>query len=187
MSIYRCLSRFSPAELSEIQAVAMDMWKPFIRAMTSLLPDAPERIVFDRFHIVKHMNHAVDLVRRCENRELRVHGDDRLVGSKHLWLYATERVREHRVDEFTALRNTNLKTARTWAIKERLRAPWDMPTLPVAKKTVSSMALLGHALPSGSLEESRRHDSRSSCRCPCVLHSSHHELCPARRSTRPFR
>lgn len=133
-SVYRCLSRFSPAELSGIEAVAMDMWKPFIRAMSSLLPDAQERIVFDRFHIVKHMNHAVDLVRRRENRAIRADGDERLVGSKHLWLYATERVPEHRLADFTALRSTNLKTARAWAIKETLRALWDMPTLPRAEK-----------------------------------------------------
>ncbi len=42
---------------------------------------------FDRFHIVAHMNAAVDQVRRRENKQLRLDGDDRLVGSKHLWLY----------------------------------------------------------------------------------------------------
>ena len=41
----------------------MDMWKPFMGAMTLLLSDASTKIIFDRFHIVSHMNHAVDVVR----------------------------------------------------------------------------------------------------------------------------
>jgi transposase len=70
----------------------MDMWKPFMGAMTLLLPDASTKIVFDRFHIVSHMNHAVDMVRRRENRSLRAEGDERLVGGKSLWLYGIENV-----------------------------------------------------------------------------------------------
>ncbi len=128
-SVYRCLGRFSVDELANVEAVAMDMWKPFIRAMTTLLPRPDEQVVFDRFHIVSHMNDAVDIVRRRENRLLRAEGDDRLVGSKHLWLYGTERVPDHRFWDFFALRSANLKTSRAWAIKETLRGLWDMPSL----------------------------------------------------------
>jgi len=107
----------------------MDMWQPFIGAMTTLLPEASTKIVFDRFHIVSHMNPAVDRVRRRENRSLRAVGDERLVGSKYLWLYRTENVPPDRLHDFSALRNANLKTSRVWASKETLRALWDMPTL----------------------------------------------------------
>jgi transposase len=55
-------------------------------------------------------------------------GDDRLVGSKHLWLYAAERVPEQSFDDFFALQRANLKTSRAWAIKETLRCLWDQPT-----------------------------------------------------------
>jgi transposase len=93
-----------------------------------LLPQAETKIVFDHFHIVAHMNDAVDQVRRRENRELRSVGDDRLVGSKHLWLYSAERVPEESFYEFFALRQAALKTSRAWAIKETLRCLWDQPT-----------------------------------------------------------
>jgi transposase len=128
-SVVRCFGRFSLDELTGIQAVAMDMWQPFIRTMSSLLPEADNRIVFDRFHIVAHMNDAVDIVRRRENRALRAVGDERLVGSRHLWLYGAENVPEDRFHDFFQLRSANLKTARAWAIKETLRVLWDMPTL----------------------------------------------------------
>ena len=72
------------------------------------------------------MNDAVDVVRRRENRELRADGDARLVGSKHMWLYAAENLPDRYAADFTVLRRANLKTARAWAIKETVppcRAP----------------------------------------------------------------
>ncbi len=82
----------------------MDMWQPFIRMVSLLLPQAETKIVFDRYHVVAHMNDAVDQVRRRENRELRTLGDDCLVGSKYLWLYGAERVPEESFWDFFALR-----------------------------------------------------------------------------------
>jgi transposase len=54
-------------QLAGIEAVAMDMWGPFVRATRENVPDAERKIVFDRFHIMKHMNEAVDEVRKNEH------------------------------------------------------------------------------------------------------------------------
>jgi len=124
-SVVRCLGQFSLNELTAVRGVAIDMWDPFIRVITSMLPNAEEKIVFDRFHIVSHMNNAVDIVRRRENRGLRADGDERLVGTKHMWLYAEENLPEHYAADFASLRTSTLKTARAWAIKETLRDLWD--------------------------------------------------------------
>jgi transposase len=77
-----------------IKAVAMDMWPAFISSTTTHVPDAQRKIVFDRFHIAKHMSEAVDQVRRDENRELNSVGDETLVGTKHLWLWSYENLPE---------------------------------------------------------------------------------------------
>jgi transposase len=128
-SVVRCFGRFSLNELAAgIKGVAMDMWDPFIRVVSAMLPEADAKIVFDRYHIVAHMNDAVDIVRRRENRALRIDGDDRLVGSKHMWLYGAENLPEHYAADFSSLRQSNLKTARAWAIKETLRDLWNQPT-----------------------------------------------------------
>lgn len=87
-----------------------------------------EKIVFDRFHIMMHMNEAVDRVRRRENRALRADGDSTLVGSKHMWLYAHENLPDRYAEQFAELRVANLRTARAWAIKEMLRDLWDRPS-----------------------------------------------------------
>ena len=42
-------------------AVSMDMWEPYITVVGKKAPQA--RVIFDRFHIVKHLNEAVDKTR----------------------------------------------------------------------------------------------------------------------------
>lgn len=127
-SLMMCLGGFTMKELSQVDAVAMDMWEPYVQTLRILMPGAGEKIVFDRFHIVGHMNEAVDLVRRRENRSLRVDGDERLVGSKHWWLYGAENLPGRYEELFSSLRKANLKTARAWAIKELLRSLWKRPS-----------------------------------------------------------
>jgi transposase len=42
----------------------MDMWEPYVRSTRTSLPAADAKIVFDKFHVVKHLHEAVDKVRR---------------------------------------------------------------------------------------------------------------------------
>jgi transposase len=113
-----------PEARERIEAVAVDMWEPYLYSLHGNVPGASEKIVFDRFHIMQHMTRAVDLVRRREHRLLRAEGDESLKGSKYLWLYSAENLPEHMADRFTPLRSSHLKTARAWAIKESLRDLW---------------------------------------------------------------
>ena len=114
----------SEAQLGGIEAIAMDMWKPYIQSALEHLPGAESKIVFDRFHIMKHMVQAVDDVRKRENKDLRALGDDSLTGSKYAWIYS----RENRPDKyrqlFSSLKAQDLKTGRAWSIKESLRDLW---------------------------------------------------------------
>lgn len=112
---------FNPDELAAVEAVAMDMWGPYISSVSTHVPGAENKIVFDPFHVVQHATDAVDKVRRAEHRVLRAAGDDSLTGTRYLWLYGAERVPERRREAFEELRGANLKTARAWAIKESLR------------------------------------------------------------------
>jgi transposase len=47
-------------ERAAITAVAKDMWAPYEEAVRAQVPKADEKIVFDLFHIMTHMNEAVD-------------------------------------------------------------------------------------------------------------------------------
>lgn len=114
----------SSEQLAGIEAVAMDMWKPYIQSTKAHVPDAAEKIVFDRYHIMTHMGGAVDAVRKRENRDLSAEGKDTLKGSKYLWLYAGENLPERHRERFERLKALHLKTGRAWAIKEALRELW---------------------------------------------------------------
>ena len=51
-----------------IRMAVMDMWKPFRAATKKAAPRAA--IVFDKFHILRHLNDALDEVRRSEYARL---------------------------------------------------------------------------------------------------------------------
>jgi len=108
-----------------IQAVAMDMWEPYIRATREGLPEGEQKIVFDRFHIMRAMTGAVDTVRKQEHRAFRRAGlDSPLTGTRYLWLYSAEHLPASDAETSAALRALNLKVGRAWAIKEALRTLW---------------------------------------------------------------
>lgn len=103
----------------QVTAVALDMWKAYANAVSEKLPQAD--IVHDHFHISQHLNEAVDKVRRQENKALSEAGDNRLKGTKFLWTRNAENIPELALEGFEALRNSELKVSRAWAIKESFR------------------------------------------------------------------
>jgi transposase len=107
-----------------LEAVAMDMWAPYIASTREHVPDADRRIVFDKFHIAQHLGRAVDEVRRAENRELVRQGDNRLKKTKYLWLTNPDRMSTERWQGFASLRDSQLRVARAWAIKESAMMLW---------------------------------------------------------------
>jgi transposase len=124
----------TPEQMAGIEAVAMDMSESYIRSTQEHVPDAAEKIVFDKFHIVGHVSDAVDKVRRQEHRTLLREGDERLKGTKYLWLFNPWNLTEEEEEQFEALRHDNLKTGRAWALKETILRIWDKATPEKAKR-----------------------------------------------------
>lgn len=122
MQYYR---QFSEEERNQVESISMDMWDPYIAATREMIPGAEEKIVFDRFHIMRIVNKAVDEVRKKENRQLIQNNIHVLKNTKYLWLWNEENVPEFRKEEFIQLKSMDLKVCRAWAIKENLRRLWD--------------------------------------------------------------
>ena len=123
-ALTRWIQQLSPAQLEGIRSVSMDMWPAYIRAVEEGLPNAAEKICFDRFHVAKCLGEAVDKVRRQEHKELRKEGNQMLTGSKYTWLKSPPNMSMKQKRAFHALRTSTLKTARAWAIKEMARNLW---------------------------------------------------------------
>lgn len=119
------LQSLPPAQKHRIQWVSMDMWQPYIQATIKHLPHGARKIAFDRFHVAKQFNEAVDLVRRKEHKALAKEGDHRLKGTKYHWLRGGGPRKEAEQAQFDQLRQQELRTARAWAIKETAANLWD--------------------------------------------------------------
>lgn len=130
--------QLSPAQRAEIEAVATDIWDPYLASIREHVPGAEEKVVFDRYHLMTHLVKAVDEVRKREHRELKREGLEVLSGTKYLWLYSWENLPEEKQRYFSWLRRRRLKTARAWAIKESFRELWDYHSLSWATKHFES-------------------------------------------------
>ena len=117
-----------------IESVSMDMWPAFINATLESLPGAEEKIAFDKFHVAKYLGDAVDKVRRQEHKSLMAEGYEDLKGSKYDWLYNPQNMTRKQKQRFKALRDSTLKTARAWAIKELAISLWHYVSKTWARK-----------------------------------------------------
>ena len=48
-------STLTARQTEAIQGIALDMWEPYVQAIRAHLPEANEKIVFDKFHVAKHL------------------------------------------------------------------------------------------------------------------------------------
>ena len=126
------LGQLPAGSTASIQAVAMDMWPAYIGAVEEALPEAA--IVFDKFHIKKHLNEAVDKVRRQEHRQLSAAGNPSLKGSKYLWLKRPQDLCREAAAEFRSLLGQDLQTGTAWALKENFDRFWKYTSFAWAMK-----------------------------------------------------
>ena len=116
---------FDEEAREKVESVSLDMWEPYIAATHASIPNAEEKIVFDKFHVMGLLNEAVDQVRRQEHQELMEKKIAILKGTKYWWLYNPENIPEEVQPDFDTLRRMDLKVSRAWAIRETFRNLWD--------------------------------------------------------------
>jgi transposase len=133
-SLTAYFTAFTQEQRAGIEAISLDMWPAYINACTAQVPQAGDKMVFDRFHIMQHVGVGVDRVRKEEHKALLQEGDDTLKRSKYLWLYSAENMPAAARERFDQIKHGNLKTARAWALKESLREMWSYHSVAGAKR-----------------------------------------------------
>ena len=102
-----------------IQAVAIDMWDPYINRIRHHCPQA--LIVFDLFHIVQGYGKVIDEVRREEVRKA-VGPMKRVVkGSRYLLLKNRDNLRPDQADRLDELLKLNETLSRVYILKDQLK------------------------------------------------------------------
>ena len=102
----------------QIQEISMDMSPSFIQGSKESFPLAA--ITFDKFHIMKAVNHALDEVRRVENKT-----NKELNKTRWIWLKSLNHLTPMQNTQLKELlQNPYLKTAKAYALKLELQDFW---------------------------------------------------------------
>lgn len=111
------------ARSKALRVVCSDMWKPYLSVIHRHAGQALN--VLDKFHIVAHLNKAVDETRRLDAAELRRRGDK--VTLKHTrWclLKRPGKLTKKQTGRLHGLLRMNLRTARAYILKEDFNHFW---------------------------------------------------------------
>ena len=127
-----------PSIRRTVKAVAMDMSIACVSAGQAVLPEAV--IVFAAFHVARHLNTAVETVRRQEHARLRRSGDDTFKGTKYQWLRTYADLGRQGVRDFRRLLRQDLRTAKAWALKENFRRIWSYRSVAGAMRLAQDWA-----------------------------------------------
>lgn len=142
------------------------MSRPYIKAIREGLPDVD--IVFDRFHVVKLLNEAIDTVRKTVYRDLDKRSRKNLKNSRFLLL----RSRSNLLPEETARLEMILKKYEVlgfaYLLKEDLRAIWNIRCQDRARKAFVEWALDVISLIAGERDD--RLDPLYSFACTLIGH-----------------
>ncbi|MBZ0258539.1 ISL3 family transposase [bacterium] len=116
----------------KVIGVCCDMWQPYIDMIEERLPNAT--LIFDKFHIIQHLNKAVDEVRRDEARELKKENPELLQKTRYIWLKNPENLTDKQRARLGHLEKLNLRTNRAYLLKEGFREFWTYWSKGWAKK-----------------------------------------------------
>lgn len=98
----------------EVKSITMDMSRSYIPMAQQTMPQA--EIIFDRFHIAKKMNEAVDQIRREEQKEYAG-----LKKSRYLWLKNNTNLKKIERTRLKILQSTYKNIGSAYQLKEQLR------------------------------------------------------------------
>lgn len=124
--------------LAHIACASMDMWRPFMDSAAEHLAGGERAVTHDPFHVIKHMNDAVDKVRRQEQSLLGGEAGRLLKGTRSMWLWGFERLPAKWNGRMAEMKDGKTKTARAWRLKEMLRTFYDCENYAQAKAFIES-------------------------------------------------
>jgi len=104
-----------------VKTACMDLSPSFRSGVAACFPKADQ--TFDRFHVVKLANEAVDQIRRQE-----VKTNEILKETRYLWLSNKENLSDTKKKQLTSMEAMNLATAKAYQMKLNLQELWIQPT-----------------------------------------------------------
>ena len=115
-------TELGPEKCGQIRLAVMDMWKPFRNATVADAPQAA--VLFDKFHIMRHLGEALDKVRKAEYARLT--GKDRrfIKGQKYALLSRHENLTLEGRRSLKLLLAANKRLNTAYLLKESFGQLW---------------------------------------------------------------
>jgi transposase len=114
---------FGEESSNRLEFICTDMWKAYLQVISRRAPNAIN--ILDKFHIIKHINNAIDKIRNDEVIELRIKNlAPLLTKTKWILLKNKENLTEKQTDKLNDLLLYNLKTVKAYILKEDFKKFW---------------------------------------------------------------
>lgn len=106
----------------KVTDLSIDLSPAYIKGTRDYFPRA--EVTFDKFHVLKLLNTAVDEVRRAEQKER-----PELKRTRYLWLKNPQNLKQHQAEWLATLtpESVGLQTARAYQIKLAFQELWQLP------------------------------------------------------------
>lgn len=106
----------------KIRLAVMDMWRPFRNSTNAKAPNAA--ILYDKFHIICHLNEALDRVRQQEFFRIRSKELKFMKGQKFILLSREENLTKDKKDKLKLLLQANKRLNTAYILKESFDQLW---------------------------------------------------------------
>jgi transposase len=114
---------FKPRQRKGIRLAVMDMWKPFEKSTMHNAPNAA--ILYDKFHVIRHLNDALDKVRRSEYHRVSDKEKKFIKGQRYTLLSAKENLTVDGRQSLRLLLKANKRLNVAHVLKESFSQLWD--------------------------------------------------------------
>lgn len=112
------------SQKSEIRLAVMDMWKPFEKSAQKNIPHAA--ILYDKFHVIRHLNDALDTVRKLEFQKAQEQDKRFIKWQKYTLLSRMANLSTPGKRALTELFRVNKRLNTAYILKESFLRLWDV-------------------------------------------------------------
>lgn len=125
-SMNQCYSFLGEEGAGNIRLAVMDMWKPFRNSTQAKAPQAA--ILFDKFHVLRHLGEALDKVRKDEYARVTGSKKKFIKGQKYVLLSHKENLTTEGRRSLKLLLQANKRLNTAYLLKESFGQLWEYKT-----------------------------------------------------------
>lgn len=122
-TLLRFFRKLGKERTERLQFICSDMWQAYLKVIAKKAPQAIH--ILDRFHVMQKLGKAIDKVRASEAKQLKADGyEEVLKGGRWLLLKRPENLSEKQAVKLSELLEYNLKSIRSYLMKEDFQQFW---------------------------------------------------------------